>query len=292
MQKWTVRVGAVLLVVIVAVSAVGIAGAQGPDNPRGPRQGWSQNWQQGAMFQAMRQNGFVPEILQALEDATGLTRQDVVPLLRDGQTFNEILAANDIDPQVVIDVVTGVITEELDQAVADGRITEERKAEILANLPDRLDTLMNTTLSDGPIRDRIHARLDTTLIGVLAEMAGVEVGDVARDAFTPPSLAEIAAEHGLDPDAIIAETEQRVTDEVNAAVADGSLSQDEADAILDGLHDRLVERFNAPFRPFMWARMDGFGGMMGQRGGFAGGMMDGRGGFFGGMMGGRGGRMN
>jgi len=145
---------------------------------------------------------------------------------------------------------------------------------------------MNTTLSEGPIRDRIHARLDTTLIGVLAEMAGVEVGDVVRDAYTPPSLADIATERGLDLDAIIAETEQRITDEVNAAVADGSLSQDDADAILDGLYDRLVERFNAPFRPFMWGAMNGFGGAM------MGGMMDQRGGFFGGMMGGRGGRMN
>jgi len=124
--------------------------------------------------------------------------------------------------------------------------------------------------AQGPIRDRLHARFENSLIGVLAEMAGVEVSELAREAVTPPSLAEIAESYGLDVDAVIAETEQRITDEVNAAVADGQMTQAEADDVLDGLHDRLVERFNAPFRPFMWAgRMmrerGGFGGMMGFR---------------------------
>jgi hypothetical protein len=75
------------------------------------------------------------------------------------------------------------------------------------------------------------------------------VKDVLKEALTPPSLADIAAAHGLDPDTIIAEAEQRITDDVNQAVADGKMTEEAAAKILDGLHERLVNRFDAPLRP-------------------------------------------
>jgi hypothetical protein len=178
-------------------------------------------------------------------DATGLEPADVVSALREGHTLNDILAEHGADPQVVIDAVTAEVTEELTQAVTDGRITEERKATVLENLPDALDRALNFVLPT-PIRDRAQERFENTLVGVLAEMAGVEPGELLRDALTPPSLAEIAASYGLDPDAIITETETRITVEINQRVADGEMSQEDAAEILDGLHDRLVERFNAP----------------------------------------------
>jgi hypothetical protein len=92
---------------------------------------------------------------------------------------------------------------------------------------------------------------------------------------TPPSLADIATQYGLDADAIIATTEQRITDDVNQAVADGRLTEEQAALMLDGLHDRLVERFNAPFRPLMQG-LRNRPGIMGGRGGMRPGSPDGQ----------------
>jgi hypothetical protein len=248
MKKWIV----VVLVVVMVVGTVGVVAAQGPGG--GPRL---------PLLQRFR-DPIRPELMDAIENATGLTQEDIVAQLQDGKTFNQILAENNLDPQVVIDAVTGVITEQLDQAVANGRITEERKAQVLANLPDNLDRLMNATLPEFPLRDRVQQRLEDSLVGVVAEMAGVDVGDLLKDTLTPPSLAEIAAEHGLDADAIIATTEQRITDSVNQALADGRMTEEQAAQVLDGLHDRLVQRFNAPFRPFQFF-MQGRGRMPGGR---------------------------
>ncbi|MCD4685127.1 MAG: hypothetical protein K8S97_04230, partial [Anaerolineae bacterium] len=49
--------------------------------------------------------------------------------------------------------------------------------------------------------------------------------------------------------AIIAETEARITESINTALAEGTITAEQAATALDGLHDRLVERFNSPLRP-------------------------------------------
>ena len=251
MNKWMVRFSAVVLVVVLAIGAVGVVAAQGPDGGPG----------RGSRFPHLHD-----QMIEAIETATGLTQEDVLAQLREGKTFNEVLAENSIDPQVVIDAVTAVITDELNAAVTDGRITQLRADDVLENLPDHLDRLMNATLPERPFMDRVHMGLEDSLLGVLAEMAGVDARDLLQDALTPPSLAEIATANGLDPDAIITETEKRITEDVNAAVADGRMTEAAAANVLDGLHDRLVERFNAPFHPMMqFGGPGGFGGRMGGR---------------------------
>ena len=254
MNKWVVRLSMVTLVAAMALGTVGFAAAQ--DDPQTP--------EPQRPFVQPRDDTFRGQVVDAIVNATGLSREDILAQLRDGQTFDEILAANDIDPQPVIDAVTAVVTDSLNQAVTNGRITQERADQVLANLPDNLDRLMNATTPGGIIRDRVQGRLEDTLIGVLAEMAGENVGNVLRDAVTPPSLADIATQYGLDADAIIATTEQRITDDVNQAVADGRLTEEQAALMLDGLHDRLVERFDAPFRPLLQG-MQNRPGIMGRQ---------------------------
>jgi hypothetical protein len=116
----------------------------------------------------------------------------------------------------------------------------------LARLDEALDRAMNASLP--AIRERIQTRVEDSLLGVIAEMAGVDVKDLLQEATTPPTLADIATAHGLDPDAIIAAAETRITEDIHQAVTDGKITQARADEFLAGLHDRLVDRFNQPFR--------------------------------------------
>jgi hypothetical protein len=102
----------------------------------------------------------------------------------------------------------------------------------------------------------------------------VETTELLREVLMPPTLGEVLASYGLDQDAVIAEAEARLTEEINQRVADGSLTQDEADELLAGLHDWLVNRLDAPF----WFMGRGLGWDM-----MPGGMRDGMRGRFGGM---------
>ena len=261
MNKKLMAIGVVVMVAVMAFGVIGTAAAQGQGRgPRGPQGDQAGGLLGGLEFQFGPRGEFRQTLMDAVTQATGLTAREVLSELRDGKTLTDILTENGADPQTVSDAVKAQLTDEINQALADGDITQERADDLLGRLDTALETAMTTSLEDFPLRERARVRLDETLVGVLAEMAGVDVQDIL-DEVTTPSLAEIAQSHGLDPDAIISETETRITDEINQAVADGEITQEQADAALDGLHDRLVDRFNASFHPFR--QRDGMRGLVG-----------------------------
>lgn len=91
--------------------------------------------------------------LMALDEAAdflGITGRELVEALADGSTLAEIAEANDIDPEDLIDHLVGVAEDRLDEAVADGRITEEEKAELLAAATQHITDLVSGEL-DRPL---------------------------------------------------------------------------------------------------------------------------------------------
>lgn len=239
MNKWMMRIGAVVLVAVMAFGIVSAASAQGPGG-----QGGNPPAAPDQLTGTVRQR-----VIQALEDAlvnaTGLTVEDIRQQLADGKTITQILQDKGVDPQTVLASVKDTLTKEINQAVTDGTITQKRADNMLSRLDDVLNRVMNQTFPT-PRLERLHQRLEDSLIGVLAEMAGVNVQDLIKEAVTPPSLADLAKAHGLDPEAVITEAETQITNEINQAVTDGKITQAQADTLLAGLHDRLENRFNAP----------------------------------------------
>lgn len=249
MNTWTKRVISLGLAVVMALGAVGIAAAQGPAQPDYPR--------------AYRLR-FAGTLAQTVKDTTGLAWSDLLPELRAGQTLTEVLEAHGADPQAVRDAVEAAVTVEIEEAVANGTLTEERAAALLEQLDTALERAFTSTFPLWPdaLRDRLHDRwqesLETTLIGVIADMAGVEVGELLREALTPPTLGEIAESYGLDVEAVSAEAEARITEAINERVAEGTLTQEQADELLAALPDWLANRFDAPYwfvRPGMRSGM-------------------------------------
>lgn len=240
MNKWLMRVGVVVMVVVMAFGVIGSAAAQGPDG--------DQPDQPGQPLRDRIGPNVGGQLMDAIIEATGLTREEIAAELRSGKTFADILAENGIDQQVVIDAVTAVVTDRVNEALVNGNLDEEQAAQILDRLPEVIDTALNAAMNRTPVRQQVANRFDAAMLQVLAEMAGMEPGEVLRDAFSPPSLADIATELGLDPTAIIAEAEARITQQVNEALAAGTITEEQAAQILDGLNERLTERFNSPIR--------------------------------------------
>jgi hypothetical protein len=79
----------------------------------------------------------------ATAEATGLTVGEVVALLQDGQTFAQIAEAQGVDPQAIVDALLAEREAVLEEAVAEGRLTQEQAdgmlAEMAEHLPDRLE---------------------------------------------------------------------------------------------------------------------------------------------------------
>lgn len=241
-NKWVVRMVAMVLVVVTAFGALSTASAQGPDG-QPPAQG--EGFGPGQRGPGERVIGL---LVQMAADAAGMTPQELVEAAREAESLGEALTAAGVDPQTVIDATMAEVNTRIDEALADGKITEEQAATAKAELAERLDTAMYSELPlrPTPVQDRVQDIVERSLVGVLAEMAGVDAKDLIREAGSDTTLADIAASYGVDGSAVIAETAARITEEVNQRVADGTLSEGQAANILDGLQERLEERFNSP----------------------------------------------
>lgn len=87
--------------------------------------------------------GAALEILSESADAIGIEVSELREALADGQSIADLATANGVDPQVVIDALVADFNAYVDEAVANGRLTEEQAAEKKANAPERLAALVN-----------------------------------------------------------------------------------------------------------------------------------------------------
>jgi len=237
MNKWILRLGVLGVVMAMALGIAAAASAQGPGS--GP------DW--------FREPGdrIGQRLLDAVAEATGLPVEDILTRLRDGESLADIAEANGIDPQTIVDEVKAELSAEIEAAVKDGRLREFVATRLSARLDVALERAMEASLPEwfGTARERFHERLDATLVGVIADLAGVDLNDLLNEHFTLPSLEDVAESYGLDPEAVLSTAETRITEAVNEAVAEGVLTQEQADALLDGLGERLERRFEASFGP-------------------------------------------
>lgn len=77
-------------------------------------------------------------------DALGLTVDELVAAVRDGQTIAEIAAAEGVDVQVVIDAMVAEVETRLDEAVAAGNLTQDEADAHLATATEKItDAVQN-----------------------------------------------------------------------------------------------------------------------------------------------------
>ncbi|MCI0710178.1 MAG: hypothetical protein L0154_08445 [Chloroflexi bacterium] len=89
------------------------------------------------------------------------------------------------------------------------------------------------------------------LIETIAEALEMEPEDIieALQAEEGTTLADVIEANGGDVEAIIAAVVEEKTERLNEAVADGRLTQEEADERLAELEERITERLNSEFTP-------------------------------------------
>jgi hypothetical protein len=131
----------------VLLGAVGVAYAQGPQPPLDDRpfcNGGScdcDGQMVGGLSSGMR--GF--SLVDATAEATDLTVDEVIAALQEGQTFAEIAQAQGVEPQAIVDAFLADRRAALEQAVADGRLTQEQADEMLAEMTEHVSERLDET---------------------------------------------------------------------------------------------------------------------------------------------------
>lgn len=136
------------------------------------------------------------------------------------------------------------VRDTLAQLVTDGTLTQEQAdavfAALEANRPER------------PAGHHGHrgARFET-----VAEIIGIEVDALAEALRDGSTLAEVAEANGVSTQALVDALVAEAQDHLSQAVADGKLTQEQADEISETLVERITARVNGerperPERPF------------------------------------------
>ena len=81
--------------------------------------------------------------LSVAAEAIGIEESALAEALQGGQTIADVARANDVDVQTVIDAIVAEMNSHLDQAVSDGRLTQEQADERKAGAAERATALVN-----------------------------------------------------------------------------------------------------------------------------------------------------
>ena len=139
--------------------------------------------------------------------------------------------------------------ETIDEAVAEGRLTEEQAER----------------LREGgfPFHRRLH-RAGGHILDAAADVLEMEKDDLVAELREGNSLADVAAAQGIGVDGFKAQLLAEVQADIDAKVADGTITQEQADRLSEGLEERIDNIVNAQ------PGEGGFGGPRYRHGGFGG----------------------
>jgi len=220
----------VVMVLILALGAGAVSAQEGP--------------RQGAPVQQYER-----ALIAALADAAGMTPLDVLAELREGKSLAEVAAAHDVDTTAVVSSAAAALTAQINQDVADGWITQEQADDALATLTEDLNAMMDHPAAGRPAqaaRQALRGLGEAALLRALTDATGLQLRDLAEQARDGATLAEIAQANGADPQAVVDAALTNVSGRVSEMVANGRLTQEQADRLLAEAETFFAEAINRP----------------------------------------------
>ena len=137
----TAALGTTLALGVVGLGAAvlpGMAGAQTTDTTQVAAAGAAQGGQAHPRLRHLaRQEG------KLAADTIGIPATDLRDAVKAGQSIAEVAEAHGVSADTVVGAVVDDVSSKLDQAVTDGKVTQERADTVKQRLPERITDLVN-----------------------------------------------------------------------------------------------------------------------------------------------------
>ncbi len=163
----------------------------------------------------------------AAAELLGITPEEFIEQVRAGSTPVEIAASLGVDADTL---VQGVVSALLTQISED--------------LPGRIAAWADGERLEG---QRSGQHRGARVLGQAAEFIGVSIQALVTALQEGQTIADVAAANGSSGDAVIAAAVAEAEARLAEKVAAGELTQEEADARLAEITERVTERVNSPF---------------------------------------------
>ena len=252
-NTWKTMVLGAVMVAMLALFA-GSASAQDDDpNPPPPpaeNQQGQQFGERGERGDRQGPRGNRPgeragQLLQTVADALGLAREDIMAQLQDGATLAEVITSNGGTVDAVVSAILTQAETHLSEAVAEGRITQEQADERLAEMSERVTDAINNGIERPDRPDRPNVRDGAReVIGAVVDATGLEARDILQQMRDGATLAEIIEANGASVDAITDSFMTSVSDHLSEQVANGNITQEQADERLARAEEMLTNLLN------------------------------------------------
>ena len=86
-------------------------------------------------------------------ESLGLEKADIAEEIRNGSTLGEIAESNGIITEDLISTITSIMTEKLNEAVAEGKITADEALTKASNIQERAEQMVKKPLDQKPGKD-------------------------------------------------------------------------------------------------------------------------------------------
>jgi hypothetical protein len=181
--------------------------------------------------------------LETVAEVLNIGVDDLAAQLKDGASIADI--AGEAKVQAVVDALVAEHEDRIDEAVEDGRLSEEKAEEVRAAVADRVEAMVNGEHPTGikPFgMDRFHGRDGFGGFGFrgkfgldqIAEVLDLSVDELWESLTGGSTLAEIADEKGVTTDTLVDTVLADLDEKLDALVADERLTQERAEEIREG----------------------------------------------------------
>jgi hypothetical protein len=237
------RLVIIITVIAMSLAVVGAVGAQGQGDPgRGNGRG-------GRLE-------MVETLLTVAAEQTGTTREALVESWLGGISLAESVTAQGGDVQAVIDASVFQLTATINERVAAGTLTQQRADRLLTNLDELVTSAVNGEFrgggrgpgnanGNGSGQGRGPGRgMQFGVLQLAAEQTGLTTQEIRTQLSTGQTLSDILNANGVDPDTFATAVTAEVQARLDQAVANGRMTQEEADSWFTIFEGRLTDRLN------------------------------------------------
>ena len=182
------------------------------------------------------------------QDILGMTAQELRDEMRSGKTLPEIFEENGLDYTSYTEQWLADHEACLAEAVSAGNLTEAQAQLLQERLEERIaDGLFGYQrqfMADS-VRSYMQFRMETIweggngVVGQILDKLEITFDDLRSRISGGETLEEIATEAGIDLNAVHEEMIQTQLDNLEQALADGKITEAQADRIRERLNDRL-----------------------------------------------------
>lgn len=244
---WKYTGVATVVVVVAAFGFTALVSAQEGSPPAGGDGGRPRSRQEQGPKGWMSE--YRDDLQAAMADALGLSVEELESALAEGKKLDEIAAEQGVAKEDLQAAMQSAQEDILAQAVADGVLTQEEADKIAEHMadgggPGRGPGRGPNRRGSGPRGNRPRQGpalsnpgwiedYQDDLQSALANVLGLSVEELDAAKAEGVKLDEIAAEQGVELEDVKAAMQSAHEDILAQAVADGALTQEEADAIAE-----------------------------------------------------------